>query len=98
LKELKQILPEDSADFKYVIYPLQVGHCKLPSFHVKLNNYNYNLPSGSGGESLSPMSGSADSSMPVSMLDSVISNMLPTQLFVFPEKTEEASLAKLTLN
>jgi hypothetical protein len=85
---MMQVMPNDSVDFKYVIYPLQVGFCKLPSFHVKLNNYTFtsaiaNSPadSSSGTESNT-------------VFDSVINNMLPSQLFVFPEKVDEKSLVK----
>ncbi len=34
-------MPNSSADYKFVIYPLQSGYCKLPKFRVKLNNFNY---------------------------------------------------------
>ena len=43
-----QILPNDSAKYEYVIYPLQSGFCKLPKFNIKLNNADLLKPNTAG--------------------------------------------------
>jgi hypothetical protein len=33
-------MPDESADYSYEAYPLQIGYCKLPNFQVKFNNFS----------------------------------------------------------
>ena len=85
LKELMQILPNDCGDFKFVLFPLQVGFCRRPSFHVKLTNYNWTSSDKSKTDAIESANTSDNS-----IIDSVIQSMLPTQLFIFPEKNVDA--------
>jgi hypothetical protein len=80
-REVMQILPQDSEQFKFVLFPLQVGYCKLPQFHLELNNYN--VLTGTLNNTNTLETNPIDST---SYLNSIVQNMLPSQLFVFPEK------------
>jgi hypothetical protein len=81
-----QIMPNDTKSYTFAIFPLQVGYCKLPSFHAKINTASYKSE-----QSLS-MSGTAvtggASEELNSNLDSIIQNMIPSQIFVFPENID----------
>jgi hypothetical protein len=71
-----QIMPSESLDYAYVLYPLQAGFCKLPTLHVKLVS---NQRTGTTGlDSPSPLA-------PQEEVDAVVRGMLPSQIFVFPE-------------
>ncbi|CAF0724301.1 unnamed protein product [Brachionus calyciflorus] len=77
--DLIQILPNDFYNFTYLIYPLKIGHCKLPSFHVKVNSPI------EISDALKKQESQANSS---DSLDTVIENMIPSQLYIFPEKID----------
>lgn len=78
-----QILPNDSINYRVAMFPLQVGYCKLPVLHAKLNE------SGPGGE----VSGGSGSD-----LDAVIQNMVPAQIFIFPENIDSLITTTTSVN
>ena len=103
-QETIQILPNDSVDYIFAVYPLQSGYCKLPKFQMKLINFSLKASSIenqlqqrtysnssteksiSGGELNSPLD-----SFEISHLDHVVQSMLPTQIFIMPQKASIAS-------
>lgn len=98
-QETIQIMPNDSVDYSYVVYPLQSGYCKLPKFQMKLNNFTFKTSSLDSSQlqqntSLnSPeksISGGEDN-FDLSHLDYVVQSMLPTQIFIMPQTTNIAS-------
>ena len=90
-------MPNDSFEFKYVVYPLQIGYCKLPNFHIKfVNNISPVGQNVEQAQSQTP-TGTITTLPQISetSLDSVIQNMIPSQLFVFPEKTTDHFFMKI---
>jgi len=98
IKELVQILPNDFYNYQFILQPLQAGYCKLPNFHIKLNNYNYQTQqsdSNTNAQQVKPSSSQTNTSFDlINSLDPILKNMLPSQIFIFPEKLETL----LTLN
>lgn len=72
-----QIMPFETNTFSFMIYPLKVGHCELPSFHVKVQSPLEFSEAVKKQENDSSYS-----------FDSIIKNMIPSTLFIFPEKIE----------
>ena len=100
-------MPNDKSAFTFVIYPLQSGYCKLPRFHMKLNNFNFKTTSQDNNNitlhqqnvSQQPnasaaekgISGEATENTDLTNLESVVQSMLPTQIFIMPQTTSIAS-------
>lgn len=97
-------MPNDSSAFSFVVYPLQSGYCKLPKFHVKLNNFNFKtnrtedgskhqqqIVSESSESVEKSLSGEEQESLDSANLDSLVQSMLPTQIFIMPPTTNIAS-------
>jgi hypothetical protein len=89
-------MPNDSVDFKFVLYPLQSGHCKLPKFQIKLNNNSSNSNDSAkltnsmaqisiGNNNQSALYDSSDNYE----FNSILQNMLPTHLFILPDDSIE---------
>ena len=70
-----QILPNQSADFNFTLYPLQIGFCKIPEFHSKINKSNH----------LSEKNEDLENNEFSIQMDQKLQNMLPTQIFIFPK-------------
>ena len=69
--------------------PLQAGYCKLPNFHIKLNNYTIPANKPDTSTNTQPISQQTNTSFDsTNSLDPILKNMLPSQIFVFPEKVE----------
>lgn len=91
-----QILPNDSINYRVALFPLQVGYCKLPALHAKVNGFVYKsddaVPNSVGG---APVIGSSLTDVPdPGSLDSVIQNMVPAQIFIFPENIDSLIVPK----
>ncbi len=93
--EIIQIMANDFKDYSYVVCPLQTGFCKLPNFHIKINNAVAKTSNLVTQPQLSTVTAIPDtdnaSSNELSYdinedLDSIIQNMIPSQIFIFPEK------------
>lgn len=72
-----QIMPLEMNKFSFMIYPLKVGHCQLPSFHIKVQSpleFSESVKKQENDDLYS--------------FDSIIKNMIPSLLFIFPEKIE----------
>lgn len=84
-----QIMPNNHYDYQYVVQPLQAGYCKLPNFHIKLNNFAFKSSqadsSKPNNQLASNLSANFDS---INSLDSIIQNMIPSQIFIFPDDVE----------
>lgn len=82
-------MPNDSSDFTYVIYPLQSGYCKLPKFHVKLNNDNLKLLSQKKEITHQSIENSLlkEESDTLGNLDLIVQSMIPSQIFIMPQTT-----------
>ena len=83
-------MPNDSVNYTFAMFPLQVGYCKLPNFHAKVNGFVYKSGTEQKEES-PPASGpmmSMTSGETNESLDPVIQNMVPSQIFVFPENID----------
>jgi hypothetical protein len=65
---------------------LQTGYCKLPKFHVKINNFEHKIEQTDAKISL-------NESLESKNLDLVVQSMLPTQIFIMPQSTNIASSA-----
>lgn len=96
--KLMQIMPNDSANYTFVIYPLQSGYCKLPNLHLKLNNFNFkkveNLSETTVKMNQSQIANtpSPDSSNSQEFLDSIIQNMIPSGVYIFPNEIDKKFL------
>jgi hypothetical protein len=64
-------MPNDTFDCAYTVYPLQTGYCSLPAFHVKFNHTDQVIDTTTSIEYLD--------------IDSVIQNMLSTEIFILPK-------------
>jgi hypothetical protein len=91
-------LPNDFHNYQFILQPLQAGYCKLPNFHIKLNNYTFQAQSSdsiTANQQIKQSSPQSNTSFDlINSLDPILKNMLPSQIFVFPEKIESL----LTLN
>lgn len=93
--EIMQIMANDFIDYSYVVCPLQTGFCKLPNFHVKLNNVVAKTSNLITQSPLSTVTTANTADINTNELnydineniDSIIQNMIPSQIFIFPQKT-----------
>jgi hypothetical protein len=86
-----QVMPNDHYDYQYVVQPLQAGYCKLPHFHIKLNNYVFksSLANNQSQNNLTSAQIKTETNFDsINSLDSIIQNMIPSQIFIFPENAE----------
>lgn len=75
LKQFIQILPNDIYQYAYTVYPLKTGYCTLPPFHVKFTHDEQSTGNTLNFEYLD--------------IDSIIQNMLTTEIFVLPKDYKE---------
>ena len=83
-----QIMPSESVDYSYVLYPLQAGYCKLPALHVKMANYR---AAAATAAATAATATAASLESPQDDMDATVRSMLPSQIFIFPEQVATLS-------